>query len=161
MADAVPDNRKGAVTMGGLQRRVVRPAGGPQPAPRTRRELMSIRTCVSLLIIGGVLIFALRRHPSFLDPQVAGVILMATGAVGLWPRGGLSLVRQARVHLRHVLTEIAPVDGARVPLDDLMLTWSSQTSHVWAPHTGHDLRRDGTARSDHRAPGDRVPAGRR
>jgi hypothetical protein len=81
---------------------------------------MRARTSVTMLITGGVLTLAVRGHPSFFDVQRAGVILMMIGAIGLWPRGGRAWLLLARARLRKTLAEIAPVQGIRVPLEDLL-----------------------------------------
>lgn len=53
---------------------------------------MRSATCLTLLAIGAILTFAVTGHPSFLNLQVVGVVVMATGVAGLllprrgWPR---------------------------------------------------------------------------
>ena len=57
---------------------------------------MKTGTCLALLAIGAILAFAIRGHPSFLNVQVAGVVIMVIGAAGLVlpPRGTAWLRRQ-------------------------------------------------------------------
>jgi hypothetical protein len=78
------------------------------------------RTSVVVLVTGAVLTFAVSGHPSFLDIQLVGVILMLTGAAGLWPLGGRAWLLFGRSRLRRLLDETAPVQGTRVPLEDLL-----------------------------------------
>ncbi len=44
---------------------------------------MRTATCLTLLAIGAILTFAITGHPQFLNVQVAGLVVMATGAAGL------------------------------------------------------------------------------
>lgn len=57
---------------------------------------MKTATCLGLLAIGAIFAFAIRGHPSFLNVQVAGVVIMVIGAAGLVlpPRGSAWLRRQ-------------------------------------------------------------------
>lgn len=45
---------------------------------------MRTATGLALLAIGAILTFAVVGHPSFLNVQVAGVVIMATGIAGLF-----------------------------------------------------------------------------
>lgn len=45
---------------------------------------MRTATGLALLAIGAILTFAVVGHPSFLNVQVAGVVIMATGVAGLF-----------------------------------------------------------------------------
>jgi hypothetical protein len=50
---------------------------------------MRTATCLTLLAVGAILTFAVTGHPRFLNVQVAGLVVMATGAAGLlMPRTG-------------------------------------------------------------------------
>lgn len=50
---------------------------------------MRSATCLTLLAIGATLTFAVTGHPSFLNLQVLGLVIMATGLIGLFlPRRG-------------------------------------------------------------------------
>lgn len=44
---------------------------------------MKTATSLALIAIGAILTFAIAGHPSFLNLQVAGVVVMATGVAGL------------------------------------------------------------------------------
>lgn len=44
---------------------------------------MRTATSLTLLTIGAILTFAVRAHPSFLNLQVAGLVIMAVGLAGL------------------------------------------------------------------------------
>ena len=54
---------------------------------------MKTAPSLTLVAVGGVLAFAIHGHPSFVNLQVAGVILILTGVAGLavpfWQRGRL------------------------------------------------------------------------
>lgn len=66
---------------------------------------MRTATCLTLLAIGAILAFAITGHPSFLNVQVAGLVIMATGLAGLLlPRRG-----RAWLHRKTVM----PVGSAR------------------------------------------------
>jgi hypothetical protein len=101
-----------------------------------------MRASVSVVMItaGAILAFAVSGHPSFLDIQLAGAIVMVTGLVGLWPLGGRAWVAFGRGRLRQFVDQTPPVDGARVPLDELLGRARPQPD-VWAPHAGHHQAR--------------------
>jgi hypothetical protein len=40
-------------------------------------------SCLTLIAIGAIFTFAVTAHPSFLNLQIAGVVIMATGVAGL------------------------------------------------------------------------------
>jgi hypothetical protein len=86
---------------------------------------MKARTAVVLCIAGAVLTFAVSGHPAAVDLRLAGVILMLTGAAGLWPRGGNEWLRLAGARLRQFVDEAAPARGDRVPLEELLSTRST------------------------------------
>jgi hypothetical protein len=69
---------------------------------------MKNATSLALLAIGAILTFAVTGHPSFLNLQVAGVVVMATGVAGLFlPKRG----QQGWLRRRMVLRK-----GARGPV---------------------------------------------
>jgi len=98
---------------------------------------MTARTSIIVLTVGAVLAFAISGRPAFFDVRLTGVILMATGAIGLWPVGARASARLARRWLYRQLTEIAPVQGTRVQFDELLRGPRQFSSDVWAPHAGH------------------------
>jgi|HubBroStandDraft_6_1064221.scaffolds.fasta_scaffold203993_3 hypothetical protein len=98
---------------------------------------MSARTSITVLTVGAVLTFAVSGHPSFFDVRLTGLILMATGAIGLWPVGARASVRISRSWLRRRLTEIAPVQGTRVQFEELLNGPQRFATDVWAPQAGH------------------------
>jgi hypothetical protein len=56
---------------------------------------MRTASCLTLLAIGAILTFAVTGHPSFLNLQVAGLVIMATGVAGLFlPRRGSGWLRR-------------------------------------------------------------------
>ena len=52
---------------------------------------MRTASCLTLIAIGAIFTFAVTAHPSFLNLQIAGVVIMATGVAGL----GLAPVQEA------------------------------------------------------------------
>jgi len=44
---------------------------------------MRTASCLTFIAIGAILTFAVTAHPSFLNLQIAGVVIMATGVAGL------------------------------------------------------------------------------
>jgi hypothetical protein len=45
---------------------------------------MRTATCLTLIAIGAIFTFAVTAHPSFLNLQIAGIVIMATGVAGLF-----------------------------------------------------------------------------
>src|SRR5215475_8634901 len=59
---------------------------------------MKTATSLALVAVGAILAFAITRSPSFLNLQVVGWVLMATGAVGaVIPRRGYGWLRRSLV----------------------------------------------------------------
>jgi hypothetical protein len=78
---------------------------------------MRIGTCLALLAIGAILAFAVTRSPGFLNFQVAGLVLIATGVAGLvLPRRGEGWLRR-RIVLRSGRrgTVVGHIDETRTP----------------------------------------------
>src|SRR5258708_9476396 len=44
---------------------------------------MRTASCLTLIAIGAIFTFAVTAHPSFLNLQIAGAVIMATGVAGL------------------------------------------------------------------------------
>src|SRR5258708_7599975 len=44
---------------------------------------MRTASCLTLIAIGAIFTFAVTAHPSFLNLQIAGVVIMVTGVAGL------------------------------------------------------------------------------
>src|SRR5258708_22601428 len=44
---------------------------------------MRTASCLTLIAIGAIFTFAVTAHPSFLNLQIAGLVIMATGVAGL------------------------------------------------------------------------------
>jgi hypothetical protein len=62
---------------------------------------MSKPTALALLAFGAILAFAVNGHPSWLNIQVVGWVIMATGLAGLLiPRKGYAAVRRRIVRRR-------------------------------------------------------------
>jgi hypothetical protein len=67
---------------------------------------MKTATGLTLIAVGAVLAFAVRGHPSFLNIQIVGWILMVLGAIGMAiPRSGYGWLR------RQVVTRRTPGGG--------------------------------------------------
>jgi hypothetical protein len=102
---------------------------------------MKARTAVILCVAGAVLTFAVGGHPAAVDIRLVGVILLLTGAAGLWPYGGRAWLLLGRMRLRQYVDESAPAQGVRVPLDELLRTGRPRPragGHVWAAQAGHE-----------------------
>jgi hypothetical protein len=100
---------------------------------------MKVATSITVSTVGGILTFAVSARPSFIDLRLAGVILMATGAIGLWSRGGMPWLLPTRTRLRQFVDETPPVLGNRVPLEALLSPARPQPD-VWPRYTGHQLQ---------------------
>jgi hypothetical protein len=102
---------------------------------------MRVRTAVILCVAGAVLTFAVSGHPAAIDIRLVGVILLLTGAAGLWLYGGRAWLLLGRLRLRQFVDESAPVQGVRVPLAELLRTGRSRPAadgHVWPAQAGHE-----------------------
>jgi hypothetical protein len=102
---------------------------------------MRARTAIIVFIAGAVLTFGVRGHPAVLDVQLAGVILMIVAAIGLWPFGGKAWLLLSRARLRQFVDEVPPVQGNRVPLDELMNGGRRPMAiggDVWKLPAGHE-----------------------
>lgn len=79
---------------------------------------MRTASCLTLLAIGAIFTFAVKAHPSFLNLQIAGVVIMATGVAGmLLPRRGQQGWLRRRTILRRGLRGpvVGQVDETRLP----------------------------------------------
>ena len=85
----------------------------------------------SWIAVGGILLFAVVGHPSFLNFQITGLILLMRGLAGLWldlgPDRRARCVSQAKLAIARsmgtvdsVMAEYAGDDATRVPLSDLL-----------------------------------------
>jgi hypothetical protein len=79
---------------------------------------MRTASCLTLIAIGAIFTFAVTAHPSFLNLQIAGVVIMATGVAGLLlPRRGQQGWLRRRTVLRRGLRGpvVGRVDETRLP----------------------------------------------
>jgi hypothetical protein len=79
---------------------------------------MRTARCLTLIAIGAILTFAVSAHPSFLNLQIAGVVIMATGVAGLLlPRRNQPGWLRRRTILRRGLRGpvVGEVDETRLP----------------------------------------------
>jgi hypothetical protein len=95
---------------------------------------MRTSLALALLAAGGILTFAVKGHPGFLDVQLAGLILIATALAALWLRIGSARLARAGSQLVAAGTRIArsgaqAIEGLslpgqetrqRVPLSELL-----------------------------------------
>src|SRR5260221_9339074 len=79
---------------------------------------MRTASCLALMAVGAIFTFAVTGHPSFLNLQIAGVVIMATGVAGLLlPRRG----QQGWLRRRTILRRgprgpvVGRVDEPRLP----------------------------------------------
>jgi hypothetical protein len=62
---------------------------------------MRTATCLALIAIGAILTFAVTASPSFFNLQIAGIVIMLTGAVGLFlPKPSQGWLRRRTVTRR-------------------------------------------------------------
>ena len=124
---------------------------------------MRTATSLALIAIGAIFTFAVSAHPSFLNLQIAGVVIMATGVAGLF----LRKPAQGWLHRRTTLRRggggpvVGHVDEKRYP-PYVMLNPAADPEQ--AESNGHqpgDLTADETVEpgpSDEPAPIPDVPA---
>jgi len=112
-ADAEPPRRRNAVTAANPARALIQPRRSPmggitdenRQLPDFNRHRRNLR-------------FRVKAHPSFLDLQITGVVIMATGVAGmLLPRRGQQGWLRRRTILRRGLRGpvVGQVDEARLP----------------------------------------------
>jgi hypothetical protein len=114
---------------------------------------MKTATGVTLLVIGGILLFAVHGSPGFVNLHVAGLVLVIAAAAGLGlPRQRAGWGRRRANALKTLLTppDIDTVDGTRVPLEDLLGVPSRRR-----------LARDRDAQAGKPAPADNAASGLR
>jgi hypothetical protein len=109
--------------------------------------------------------FAVNGHPGFLDLQLAGVILMATGLAAMWLRIGSARLARAGSRVVSAGTRMArdgaqaldrmslpgPQTGQRVPLRDLLGYAGGPASEQVSradPAAGHEAVREATFEGD-------------
>jgi hypothetical protein len=78
---------------------------------------MKTATCLTLIAIGAIFTFAVTASPSFLNLQVAGVVIMATGVAGLFlPKRSQGWLRRRTVLRRGTRGPVVGrVDEQRYP----------------------------------------------
>ncbi|HEY7145673.1 MAG TPA: hypothetical protein VH637_15635 [Streptosporangiaceae bacterium] len=81
---------------------------------------MKASTGLALLSIGAILCFAVGVHPSFISPQIAGLVLMLTGVAGLFlGQAGTGWFDRQLARLKELLAQDDESPDSRVPLGDL------------------------------------------
>jgi hypothetical protein len=124
---------------------------------------MRTATSLALIAIGAIFTFAITAHPSFLNLQIAGVVIMATGVAGLFVRKPTQGWLRRRTTLRRDTAGpvVGHVDEKRYP-PYVMLNPAADPQQ--AESNGHqpgDLTADETAEpeaSNEPAPIPEVPA---
>ena len=124
---------------------------------------MRTATSLALIAIGAIFTFAVSAHPSFLNLQIAGVVIMATGIAGLFLRKPTQGWLRRRTTLRRGAggPVVGHVDEKRYP-PYVMLNPAADPEQ--AESNGHqpgDLTADETVEpgpSDETAPIPDVPA---
>jgi hypothetical protein len=79
---------------------------------------MRTASCLTLIAIGAIFTFAVTGHPSFLNLQIAGVVIMATGVAGMFlPRRNQQGWLRRRTILRRGSRGpiVGEVDETRLP----------------------------------------------
>ena len=78
---------------------------------------MRTATSLALIAIGAIFTFAVTAHPSFLNLQIAGVVIMATGIAGLFLRRPTQGWLRRRTILRRGASgpAVGQVDEKRYP----------------------------------------------
>jgi hypothetical protein len=75
---------------------------------------MKTTTWITLLSCGAILAFAIKHSPSFLNVQVVGWVLMATGGIGaVIPRNGSGGLRRSPAAQNDEKAESAPATRER------------------------------------------------
>jgi hypothetical protein len=68
----------------------------PNPAYQVKERTMKSATALTTLAVGAVFAFAVTAHPSFVNIQILGWVLMLTGIAGLViPRRGRGWLRRS------------------------------------------------------------------
>ena|ERR1700733_2955360 len=75
---------------------------------------MKTTTWITLLSCGAILAFAIKHSPSFLNVQVVGWVLMATGGIGaIIPRNGSGGLRRSQATQNDEGAETSPASRER------------------------------------------------
>ena len=118
---------------------------------------MKTVTCLTLIAIGAIFTFAITAHPSFLNLQIAGLVVMATGVAGLLlPRRGQEGWLRRRTVLRKGARGpvVGHVDETRYPPYIMLNPGASATASEEPDHEGSSTIPDMRAEKSDR-PADR------
>ena len=118
---------------------------------------MKTVTCLTLIAIGAIFTFAITAHPSFLNLQIAGLVVMATGVAGLLlPRRGQEGWLRRRMVLRKGTRGpvVGHVEETRYPPYIMLNPGASAAVREEPDHEGSstipDMRADKPDRPDDR-----------
>jgi hypothetical protein len=124
---------------------------------------MRTATSLALIAIGAIFTFAVSAHPSFLNLQIAGVVIMATGVAGLFLRKPTQGWLRRRTTLRRGAggPVVGHVDEKRYPQYVMLNPAADPEQAASNGHQPGDLTADETVEpgpSDQTAPIPDVPA---
>ena len=118
---------------------------------------MKTVTCLTLIAIGAIFTFAITAHPSFLNLQIAGLVVMATGVAGLLlPRRGQEGWLRRRMVLRKGARGpvVGHVEETRYPPYIMLNPGASTIASEEPDHEGSstipDMRAENADRPDDR-----------
>jgi hypothetical protein len=92
---------------------------------------MKTATCLALIAIGAILTFAVTASPSFFNLQIAGIVIMLTGAVGLFlPKPSQGWLRRRTVTRRRSRgPAVRRVDETRYPPYVVLNSAAEESGH--------------------------------
>jgi hypothetical protein len=133
---------------------------------------MRTASCLTLVAIGAILTFAVTGSPSFLNLQVAGVVIMATGVAGMFARKPSQGWLRRRIVLRDRTRNgriVGRVEETRYPPYVMLNPAASGGNHGSQPgdltagtpgsDTVPDVPQQGRAENDDAPGGSPLPAG--
>lgn len=105
---------------------------------------MKSTTSLTLVAVGAVLAFAISRSPSFLNLQVVGWVLIATGGIGaIIPRRGYGWLRRSLPVQNDEEAETAPADRERPRFNRVLVPGGVISAQRGAMQpTGGQVQRD-------------------
>jgi hypothetical protein len=92
---------------------------------------MKTATCLALIAIGAILTFAVTASPSFFNLQIAGIVIMLTGAAGLFlPKPSQGWLRRRTVTRRRSRgPAVRRVDETRYPPYVVLNSAAGESGH--------------------------------
>ncbi len=103
---------------------------------------MKSTTSLTLVAAGAILAFAISRSPSFLNLQVVGWVLIATGGIGaIIPRRGYGWLRRSLVVPNDEEAETAPAGRKRPQFNRILVPGGVIDSRRGMQSTGGQVQR--------------------